>query len=201
MILLLDNYDSFTYNLKDYLLQLGAEVRVIRNDELSVDEILALKPRGIILSPGPGEPSDAGVMLELINACYSHIPIFGVCLGMQALAVHFGGKILRAEYPMHGKVSNIKLMQHPMFEGLGSLMDVCRYHSLIVDIEGVNSLEVCAESALGEPMAIADEGLMAWGVQFHPEAILTQNGISILANWLKHINLHTAKSTKTIAEV
>lgn len=197
MILLLDNYDSFTYNLRDYLEQLGAEVVVIRNDALNLSELDNLQPEGIVLSPGPGTPDKAGVMMELIDMAYEKYPIFGVCLGMQALALHFGGAVKRAEYPMHGKVSKISTIEHPMFEGMSRDFKVCRYHSLVVDIQHLRGVHPIAYTDLDELMAITDDQGMAWGVQFHPEAILSEGGKDILGNWLKHVNLHNQSKTFT----
>ncbi|MFY0644080.1 MAG: aminodeoxychorismate/anthranilate synthase component II [Bacteroidia bacterium] len=189
MILLLDNYDSFTYNLKDYLEQLGQEVIVKRNDAISVEQVEEVSPQGIVISPGPGKPSQAGITMDLVAAEVNRTPLFGVCLGMQAIALHFGAKIQRAAYPMHGKVSEIECASHAMFDGIKSTQEVCRYHSLeVVDINE-EELDIVAKSSIGEVMAISHKNKVVWGVQFHPEAILTQFGLEMLRNWLKHINL------------
>ena len=189
MILLLDNYDSFTYNLKDYFEQLGQELIVRRNDKISLAEIAELAPEGIVLSPGPGQPQQAGITMDLIAKEVDRTPLFGVCLGMQAIALHFGAKIERAAYPMHGKVSQISCIDHPLFNGLNKQQEVCRYHSLEVVQVNTQEIQVIASSDIGEVMAIAHRTRPVWGVQFHPEAILTQFGMEMLGNWLKHINL------------
>lgn len=179
-------------------MQLGAEVVVARNDALDLDKLDYQSFKGIVISPGPGTPEEAGVTMKLIKRVYGRIPLFGVCLGMQALALHFGGKVTRAEYPMHGKVSEIKLTNHPMFEGLESLLKVCRYHSLVVDIQQLTNIKAIAYSSLNEVMALADKKNVAWGVQFHPEAILSEGGKTIIANWLKHINLQPINTKQNI---
>jgi anthranilate synthase/aminodeoxychorismate synthase-like glutamine amidotransferase len=184
MLLLLDNYDSFTFNLYDYFVQNGAEVDVVRNDEIDVKSIEE-KYKGIIISPGPGLPDNAGKTLEIIDRYHTTKPFFGVCLGMQAIAQYFGGKVIHANYPMHGKVSTITFEKdHPLFAHIKSPLDVCRYHSLIVSDINNSSLKAIAHSPNGEIMALAHQNLPIWGVQFHPEAILTSQGLKLIRNWL-----------------
>lgn len=172
----------------DYLRQLGADVEVVRNDEITIDQIRKGKYSGLVLSPGPGTPVNSGVCMEVLEAELG-VPILGVCLGMQAIAVHYGGNLQKADYPMHGKVSELKHTGHPMFEGVDATFDVCRYHSLVVDSLDRSPLEVTAFTSLGEVMAVAHRDKFIWGVQFHPEAILTLCGKQILANWIKAIKL------------
>ena len=190
VILLLDNYDSFTYNLKDYLLQNHVEVEVVRNDEISIAEIEDMDIEGIVLSPGPGEPQNAGIMMECIEHFEQKLPIFGVCLGMQAIGMYYGAELKRAVYPMHGKVSKLTFNKHPLFEGIDEL-EVCRYHSLVIEMAGAREIEAIAWSDIGEIMAISHKHLAIAGVQFHPEAILTPKGKTIMSNWIKHITLQS----------
>lgn len=189
MIILIDNYDSFTYNLVQYLGDLGAQVRVERNDKISVDDVIAAKPAGIMISPGPSDPDNAGICLELIGAAAMHdIPLFGVCLGHQSIGQHFGGDVVRGEKPMHGKVSPITHTGHTMFDGINERFDVTRYHSLIVDEKTLpDCLEVTATSDDGNIMAFAHREKNITSVQFHPESIATQNGHKILNNFIKTI--------------
>lgn len=188
MILLIDNYDSFTYNLLHYLGELGAEVKVVRNDAMTVEEIHAAKPQGIVISPGPGTPDDAGVCLELIAKTQGSIPIFGVCLGHQAIGQAFGGKVTRAPVPMHGKTSNIIHQNKGVFAGLPSPFTATRYHSLIVDRTTLPvSLEVTAESEDGLIMGLMHRQFPIHGVQFHPESIASQHGHKLLENFLKSL--------------
>ncbi len=185
MILLIDNYDSFTYNLAQYLGSLGADVRVVRNDAVSVDEIAAgpILPTHIVISPGPGTPDNAGVSLELISRFAPSIPILGVCLGHQAIGQAFGGRVVRADRLMHGKVSAIHHDGRGLFRGLPSPFIATRYHSLVV--EGTpDSLEVCARTPEGEVMALRHRQYPCFGVQFHPESILTEHGHALLKNFL-----------------
>lgn len=187
VLLLLDNYDSFTYNLYDYFLRCGAEVKVIRNDEIELDN-LNHEYEGIILSPGPGKPKDAGKMMRLIEQYHDKLPIFGVCLGMQAIGEFFGANLIQANYPMHGKMDLLNFDQtHPLFSKIKPPLQVCRYHSLIVDQIQNSPLKLIATSDQNEPMAIAHKSLPIWGVQFHPEAILTPQGIQLINNWLSCI--------------
>ncbi len=188
MILLFDNYDSFTYNLLDLVKQLNVEVKVVRNNELTLSEIILLNPQGIIISPGPGRPENSGILMPLINHYFNKIPIFGVCLGMQALGLHSGATLDYAKHPMHGKTSKIFHNNHIMFEGVQDEEEMMRYHSLILKN---NPLEfaITAKSEDEEIMAIAHNELPIWAVQFHPESILSKNGPLIIRNWLSHFQL------------
>ena len=185
MFLLIDNYDSFTYNLWHYLGELGAEVVVRRNDALDVDAALALRPQGIVISPGPSDPDHAGICLDLVRRAVT-TPVLGVCLGHQAIGQAFGGKIVRAPAPMHGKVSEIRHDGSGVFAGLPNPFPATRYHSLVVEPESLPpSLKVTARTAEGEIMALAHQSLPVWGVQFHPESILTVDGKRLLQNFLE----------------
>jgi anthranilate synthase/phosphoribosyltransferase len=185
MILLIDNYDSFSYNLYQYLEELGTEVAVYRNDALGLDAIRSLKPKAIVISPGPGNPDQAGISLEVIRAFGGEIPILGVCLGMQCIGQAFGGRIVRADRLMHGKTSMIRHDGKTIFSGLESPIEVGRYHSLIVDPDSVpDCLEVTATSDDGEIMALRHKELPVEGVQFHPESILTPQGKAMLYNFV-----------------
>jgi anthranilate synthase component 2 len=185
MFLLIDNYDSFTYNLYHYLGQLGAEFVVRRNDAVSVDEALAIKPQGIVLSPGPCDPDRAGICLDLIAAAAGRVPLLGVCLGHQAIGQAFGGKIVR-EPPMHGKLSRIKHTGHGVFEGIPSPFTATRYHSLVVERATFpQALEITAETEDGVVMGLAHRQHRLYGVQFHPESIASEHGHALLANFLK----------------
>ena len=183
--LLIDNYDSFTYNLWHFFGQLGADVVVHRNDKITVDEVLSLKPAGIILSPGPCDPDRAGICLPLIKAAAGKVPIFGVCLGLQSIGQAFGGKVVRAPQPMHGKVSSITHGNHAMFANLPSPFAATRYHSLVVDRASLPAeLEVTAESSDGLIMGLAHRTHPITSVQFHPESIASEYGHRILRNFL-----------------
>lgn len=185
VLLLLDNYDSFTFNLAQYFMELGEDVRVVRNDELTVKEVLALKPVRVCISPGPGRPASAGITLELIAACAGLVPLLGVCLGHQAIAEHFGGRIIHAPTLMHGKTSEIVHEGAGVFRGLPSPFTATRYHSLTVDPATLPSdLQVTARTEDGVIMGLKHSQLAIEGVQFHPEAILTQHGHQLLKNWL-----------------
>jgi anthranilate synthase/aminodeoxychorismate synthase-like glutamine amidotransferase len=184
MILLIDNYDSFTFNLFQYLGELGAETRVVRNDALTVSGIRDLAPRGIVISPGPGTPKDAGVSLELLRAGLG-VPVLGVCLGHQAIGEAFGGEVVRA-HPMHGKTSEVLHDGKTLFAGLGSPFVATRYHSLIVRKETLPTcLEVSAWTGDGTIMGLRHRDLPIEGVQFHPESFLTAVGKDILRNYLR----------------
>ena len=186
MYLLIDNYDSFTYNLYHYLGELGAEVVVRRNDSVSAEEALALGPAGIILSPGPCDPDRAGVCLDLVRASAGKLPLLGVCLGHQAIGQAFGGKVTRAPLPMHGKVSSIDHAGRGVFEGLSSPLEATRYHSLIVERDSLPEvLEVTATCDDGLIMGLAHRELPIHGVQFHPESIASAEGHRLLANFLR----------------
>ena len=190
MLLMIDNYDSFTYNLVQYLGELGQDVHVVRNDALSVDEIRRLAPERIVISPGPGTPDQAGVTLELIAKLGAHIPILGVCLGHQAIGQAFGGKVVRAREIMHGKTSMIHHTGKGVFAGLANPFEATRYHSLIVDKASLPAqLEVTAwtqnaDGGVDEIMGFRHRTLPIEGVQFHPESILTQYGHDLLRNFL-----------------
>ena len=185
MILVIDNYDSFTYNLVQYLGELGAEVVVKRNDAVSVDEVRTLAPAGVLISPGPGRPEDAGVSLELIGEVGRSTPIFGVCLGHQSIAQHFGASIVRADRLMHGRTSSIFHEGASVFANLPSPLTATRYHSLIVAPGTVpDELEVTAWTDQDEIMGIRHKDLPIEGVQFHPESFLTEHGHTLIENWL-----------------
>ncbi len=184
MFLLIDNYDSFTYNLWHYLGELGAEVVVKRNDALSVSDALALKPQGIVISPGPSDPEHAGICLELV-AKAGRVPILGVCLGHQAIGQAFGGKVVRAKAPMHGKVSQIRHNGTGVFKNLPNPFPATRYHSLIVERASLPKiLDVAAETEDGLIMGLAHRERPVFGVQFHPESIASAGGHDLLKNFL-----------------
>ncbi len=184
-VTLIDNYDSFTFNLVHYLGELGAEVSVWRNDALSVDDALAARPDAIVLSPGPCTPNEAGICLDLIRAASGTTPILGVCLGHQAIGQAFGGTVKRAPAPMHGKVSRISHNARGLFRGLNGPFKATRYHSLIIERQGApESLEVSAESDDGLIMAVAHRAQPIYGVQFHPESIESEHGHAVLRNFL-----------------
>jgi anthranilate synthase/aminodeoxychorismate synthase-like glutamine amidotransferase len=187
MIFVVDNYDSFTYNLVQYLAEMGAEVVVARNDDTTPGEILALRPSGVLISPGPGTPADSGISPDLIrSAAAADVPLLGVCLGHQALAEVYGGRVVRAERLMHGKTSPIHHDGSGVFSGLPDPFDATRYHSLIVAREGLpDDLAVTAWTAEGEIMGLTHRAHRVWGVQFHPESILTPAGKDLLRNFLR----------------
>ncbi len=184
-LLLIDNYDSFTYNLVQAFLVLGAEVQVYRNDELTVAEALALNPTHLCISPGPGRPDDAGVSLPMLAAFERRVPILGVCLGHQSLVQHFGGRIVSADRLMHGKTSMISHDGHTIFKGLTDPFQAGRYHSLAAEAASLPAvLEVTARSERGEIMGVRHRELPVEGVQFHPESVLTPEGNRLLGNFL-----------------
>jgi anthranilate synthase/aminodeoxychorismate synthase-like glutamine amidotransferase len=186
MVLMIDNYDSFTFNLVQYLGELGAEVRVFRNDEISVDAIAALAPSHVVLSPGPCTPNEAGVTLEAVSRLAGRIPILGVCLGHQAIGQAFGGKVVRAKKVMHGKVSHIAHDGKGVFSSLSQGFVATRYHSLVVERESLpGCLEITAESEDGEIMGLRHKSAAVEGVQFHPEAMLTEHGHRLLQNFIQ----------------
>jgi len=190
MILVVDNYDSFTWNLVHYLAELGAETRVVRNDDLTAAEALALKPEALLLSPGPCTPNEAGICLALIDTAPPEMPIFGVCLGHQAMGQAFGGDVIRAKSLMHGKTSPIEHDGRSVFAGLPSPFTATRYHSLAVKRETLPQvLEVTAWTADGEIMGLAHRTRPIHGVQFHPESIATEHGHDLLANFLELANI------------
>ncbi|MCZ6455305.1 MAG: aminodeoxychorismate/anthranilate synthase component II [Alphaproteobacteria bacterium] len=187
MFLLIDNYDSFTYNLVHFLGELGIEVEVRRNDVVSVDEALALKPEAIVISPGPGVPERAGICLDLVaRASERQLPVLGVCLGHQVIGQAFGGKIIRAPEPMHGKVDDIRHNGTDVFQGLPNPLVATRYHSLVVAAQTLpDVLAVTAQTADGLIMGLAHKELPVHGVQFHPESIATVAGHNLLANFIE----------------
>lgn len=189
MLLVLDNYDSFTYNLVQYAGELGADPVVYRNDALSPDAALALRPNAIVISPGPGTPHEAGISIPLVQAAAGRVPVLGVCLGHQAIGEAFGGKVVRAQRLMHGKTTMVTHTGHPLFQGIPSPVEVMRYHSLIVSPEGLpDALETVAWSSDREPgqeiMALCHRRVPVFGVQFHPESVATAQGKQLLANFL-----------------
>jgi anthranilate synthase/aminodeoxychorismate synthase-like glutamine amidotransferase len=184
MIVMIDNYDSFTYNLVQYLGELGAEIRVLRNDGAAPADIRALRPSHIVISPGPGEPSEAGISLDVIRELGPSTPILGVCLGHQCVGQAFGGKVVRAHRLMHGKTSQIYHYNGELFQGIRSPFVATRYHSLIVDEPLPESLAATAFTSEGELMGLRHCDYPVYGVQFHPESILTEDGKKILCNFL-----------------
>jgi anthranilate synthase/aminodeoxychorismate synthase-like glutamine amidotransferase len=186
MLLIIDNYDSFTFNLVQYLGELGAEVRVFRNDELEVEAVASLAPSHIVLSPGPCTPNEAGITLAVIERFAGRIPILGVCLGHQAIGQAFGGKVVRAKQVMHGKVSRIEHDGKGAFHSIPQGFTATRYHSLVVERQSLpDCLEVSAESEDGEIMGVRHRLQPVEGVQFHPEALLTEHGHKMLQNFIK----------------
>ena len=185
MLLLIDNYDSFTYNLVQYLGELGADVHVCRNDAVTLDQVAAWEPERIVISPGPCTPNEAGISVELVRRFAGKVPILGVCLGHQAIGQAFGGRIVRARRVMHGKLSPVEHGGRGVFAGLPSPLTVTRYHSLAIDEETMPAcLEVTARADDGEVMAVRHRSFPVEGVQFHPEAILTEHGHALLRNFL-----------------
>jgi para-aminobenzoate synthetase component II len=187
MILMIDNYDSFTYNLVQYLGEMGQELMIVRNDELSVDEVIRLKPSHIVISPGPGRPEDAGIIVDLVKRLGGKVPILGVCLGHQAICHAFGGNIVRASRLMHGKTSEIIHDKKGVFSGLPQRFTATRYHSLLAEPASIRKeFQVTARTDKNEVMGVRHRRLKALeGVQFHPESILTEGGKKILRNFLK----------------
>lgn len=186
MLLMIDNYDSFTYNLVQYFGELGEDVRVYRNNKITLDEIESLRPRRVVISPGPCTPKEAGISVDVIKRFGGKIPMLGVCLGHQALAVAFGGEVVRAERLMHGKTSKIEHDGKTLFHHLPNPFEATRYHSLVVNRSTVPScFEISAETAEGEIMGMRHRTLGIEGVQFHPESILTTVGKDLLRNFLK----------------
>jgi anthranilate synthase component II len=185
MLLMIDNYDSFTYNLVQYLGELGADVHVHRNDAVTLDEVAAWEPEAIVISPGPCTPNEAGICVPLIQRFAGKIPILGVCLGHQAIGQAFGGRIGRAQRVMHGKVSGVEHDGRGVFSGLPSPLTATRYHSLAIELATMpDCLEVTAAAEDGEVMGVRHRELAVEGVQFHPEAILTEHGHALLKNFL-----------------
>jgi len=185
MIVMIDNYDSFTYNLVQYFGELGATVKVFRNDKITVDAVRKLRPGKIVISPGPGGPQDAGISCDVIREFSGKVPLLGVCLGHQCVGAVFGGTIIRAKRLMHGKTSQIFHNQKTIFTGVANPFTATRYHSLIVENKSLPScLEVIGRTKENEIMAIKHRTLPVWGVQFHPESIMTEEGMKILRNFI-----------------
>ena len=186
MLLMIDNYDSFTYNLVQYFGELGADVRVFRNDEISVEQIAALAPAQIVVSPGPCTPAEAGVSVAAIQAFAGKIPLLGVCLGHQSIGAAFGGRIVHARQLMHGKVSPVHHLDKGVFKGLPNPLTCTRYHSLAIERDSLpDCLEITAWTDDGEIMGVRHKTLAVEGVQFHPESILTERGHDLLRNFLE----------------
>ncbi len=184
-LLVIDNYDSFTFNLVQYFGQLGVAMRVVRNDELTAEEAAGLRPERVLISPGPCTPNEAGISLDAFRVFGGRVPILGVCLGHQALGQYYGGKVVRAGRLMHGKRSPILHRGTDLFAGLPSPFTAARYHSLLVERDSLPAvLEVTAETAEGEIMGLRHRELPVWGVQFHPESVATEHGLQILRNFL-----------------
>ena len=185
MLLMIDNYDSFTYNLVQYFGELGEQVRVVRNDEIDVAAIVDMRPQRLVLSPGPCTPAEAGVCVPAIQALVGRLPILGVCLGHQSIGAALGGRIVRAQRLMHGKASTVSTDERGLFTGLPAQFSVIRYHSLVIERDSCpRDLEVTATSEDGEIMGVRHRELALEGVQFHPESILTEHGHAMLRNFL-----------------
>lgn len=192
MLLIIDNYDSFTFNLVDYFEQLGEECVVVKNDT-SIADIPDLDFKALVLSPGPGKPDEAGYLLDYVKHFKNKLPILGICLGHQAIAQHFGYEVHKAIKPMHGKISNVfSVSSDRIFDKLPSIWQVVRYHSLVVSCAGEGELIALAETAEGENMMLKHKGLAIYGIQYHPEAALTQHGLLILENWLRLVEREVA---------
>lgn len=186
MLLMIDNYDSFTYNLVQYLGELGADIEVYRNDKITMDEITELNPKRIVISPGPCTPNEAGISVDVIRQCAGRVPLLGVCLGHQSLAFAFGGEIIRADRLMHGKTSLVEHDNQTIFKGLSNPFEATRYHSLIVNKATLpTDFEISALTEEGEIMGLRHRPTGAEGVQFHPESILTKAGMDLLRNFLE----------------
>jgi len=200
MILLIDNYDSFVHNLARYFRRLGQTTQVVRNDQITAAQALALKPEAIVLSPGPCTPAEAGCSLALVRQAAGRVPLLGVCLGHQAIAAAFGGRVVRAGVPVHGQASPILHAGEGLFAGLPSPLSVGRYHSLVVE-EATLPQELCVTARLedGTIMALAHRRWSIWGVQFHPESILTEGGYVLLANFLTLAGLRPASEVPSLA--
>jgi anthranilate synthase component 2 len=199
MITLIDNYDSFTYNLVHYFGDLGVACRVYRNDQITVDKVFAEKPAAIVISPGPGDPSSAGICLDLIRKNKGRIPLLGVCLGHQAIGEAYGGKVVRGPKPMHGKVSTIYNTGERLFQGLPSEFSVTRYHSLVVEEKTLPSaLRITASTSNGVIMALEHAKYPVFGVQFHPESIASAHGHAVIANFLRIARINWAPIRKNL---
>ncbi|NOT35293.1 MAG: aminodeoxychorismate/anthranilate synthase component II [Candidatus Eisenbacteria bacterium] len=196
MIAVIDNYDSFTYNLVQYLGTLGAELQVTRNDAITVEALAELAPEGIVISPGPGQPRDAGISEDVIRHFSGRVPVLGVCLGHQGIGEVFGGRVVRATKLMHGKTSPVLHQGRGLFAGIDNPFEATRYHSLIVEREGLPAiLEVIAWTPDGEIMGLKHREHETWGVQFHPESVLTAPGLKLMENFL--VLCRQAKETTT----
>lgn len=186
MIVMIDNYDSFTYNLVQYLGEMGEELRVYRNNKITVEEVLEMQPDQIIISPGPCTPNEAGISVPLIKAAAGKVPLLGVCLGHQSIGQAFGGEVVRAGRLMHGKTSPVFHRNVGVFAGLPSPFEATRYHSLVIRRESLpDCLEITAETEIGEIMGVRHKELPVEGVQFHPESVLTEHGKDLLRNFIK----------------
>jgi anthranilate synthase/aminodeoxychorismate synthase-like glutamine amidotransferase len=195
MILMIDNYDSFTFNIVQYLGQMGEEVKVYRNDKINIQEIKALHPSAIFLSPGPCTPAEAGITVAVVREFYKDVPMMGICLGHQSIGYAFGAKVIRAERIMHGKVSPVKHDGKTIFAGLPNPFPAGRYHSLLVERETMPSfLEISAETDEGEIMGLRHKEYPVEGIQFHPESVLTPQGKRIIRNFLKYTGRKEHKS-------
>ncbi|MEZ4920605.1 MAG: aminodeoxychorismate/anthranilate synthase component II [Saprospiraceae bacterium] len=183
-VLLLDNYDSFTYNLYDYLLQTGVQCTVVRNDAVPESWMHTFPFDALVLSPGPKRPADAGQMMDLIQQVHQHVPILGICLGHQALGEFFGAHLVKAREPMHGKTSTVWHNGHPAFQDIPTPFEVMRYHSLVLQPGSTSAFELVAETSEGEIMAMEHKELPLFGVQYHPESILSEYGLQFIRNWL-----------------
>ncbi|MBC8173342.1 MAG: aminodeoxychorismate/anthranilate synthase component II [Chitinophagales bacterium] len=191
MIFLLDNYDSFTWNLFDYLRQLGSDVIVERNDAISPEDISKLNPDAIVISPGPKTPHEAGNLMDVIDFFHEHIPILGICLGYQGIGEYFGATLVRSKIPVHGKTSVVFHQHDPIFDLVPSQTEVMRYHSLNIKHIPEDKIKIIAQTGEGEPMALRHVSLPIYGLQFHPESILTMYGMQMLRNW--YAGLHGRK--------
>lgn len=186
MLLVIDNYDSFTYNLVQYLGELGAETKVYRNDKITIDKIKSLKPERILISPGPGDPTESGISIDVVKEFAGKVPILGVCLGHQVIGYVYGGTVSRADRIMHGKTSLIYHDGKTIFKGMKNPFEATRYHSLLVQKKGFpKELEISARTKEGEIMGLRHKKFKVEGVQFHPESILTEDGKKLLANFLR----------------
>ncbi|MBS1596266.1 MAG: aminodeoxychorismate/anthranilate synthase component II [Bacteroidetes bacterium] len=187
MVLLIDNYDSFTYMLRDYIRQAGEECIVVRNDEKTIADIAVLSFDSIVISPGPKAPVDAGITMDMIRAYWQQKPILGICLGHQAIGEFFGARLVRAQVPMHGKTTTITHTEHPIFKDIPQGTEVMRYHSLILEDIARSGLDVIAQTDDGEVMGVVHPTLPVAGLQFHPESVLTEYGLNMIENWFQHI--------------
>ena len=185
MIVIIDNYDSFTYNLYQYIGEIHPEVQVYRNDKITIEKLRSINASHIIISPGPGHPKDAGICIELIKQMHKEIPILGVCLGHQAIGEAFGGKVIHAKELVHGKASEIKVVKNTLFDGIPQSFKAGRYHSLIIDKDTLpKELEIIATIEDGQIMGVRHKDYHVYGIQFHPESILTEYGMEILKNFM-----------------